>query len=125
MAGWRRGCTRGVYCALPLYRNSFEKEGTQETCRRGGARQNRAASTLAVKPAHAPRIAPRRSSGNYVIMFAAVVLPNRVALRWTPGYRFLACFICNIASDQIGRDHISRYTIQPRTYLMQKHPMLL
>lgn len=50
--------TRDTTAHLPFaYVICFLERGhARGTCRRGGARRNRSASTLAVKPAHAPRV---------------------------------------------------------------------
>lgn len=66
------------------------RKRARKTCRRGGARQNRAASTLAVKPAHAPRAAP--VSPLAIMSLCSLLLccqtETRSAGRWIDSYIF-------------------------------------
>lgn len=84
--------TPGPYCAfIPIGKVFPERGRARDQPRRRRAAESRGLDlgrqTSACVPHRAPRPAPLpprpRRLANYVIMFAAVVLPNRDALRWT------------------------------------------
>lgn len=111
MAGWRRGCTRGVYCALPLQKQFRERGHTRDLPTRRRAAESRGLDLGRQTGACAPHCPPSllRQLCHYVCC-CCVAKQSRAPL--DAGYRFLACFICNIASDHIGRDHIgTQYTL--------------